>query len=31
MEAGAKKRIGTEHKAIISALRRFDLDKLVEI
>jgi DNA-binding GntR family transcriptional regulator len=27
----AKKRIGTEHKAIISTLRRFDLDKLVEI
>ena len=27
----AKKRINTEHKAIISALRRFDLDKLVEI
>jgi DNA-binding GntR family transcriptional regulator len=27
----AKKRIGAEHKAIISALRRYDLDKLVEI
>jgi DNA-binding GntR family transcriptional regulator len=27
----AKKRIGAEHKAIISALRKFDLDKLVEI
>jgi len=27
----AKKRINAEHKAIISALRRFDLDKLVEI
>jgi DNA-binding GntR family transcriptional regulator len=27
----AKKRINTEHKAIISALRKFDLDKLVEI
>jgi DNA-binding GntR family transcriptional regulator len=27
----AKKRIGAEHKAIIGALRRFDLDKLVEI
>jgi DNA-binding GntR family transcriptional regulator len=27
----AKKRIGAEHRAIISSLRRFDLDKLVEI
>ena len=27
----AKKRINTEHKAIISALRKYDLDKLVEI
>jgi len=27
----AKKRINTEHKAIISALRKFDLDKLVDI
>jgi DNA-binding GntR family transcriptional regulator len=27
----AKKRIGAEHKAIISALRKFDLVKLVEI
>ena len=27
----AKKRIGAEHRAIISALRKFDLDKLVEI
>jgi DNA-binding GntR family transcriptional regulator len=27
----AKKRIGAEHKAIIAALRKFDLDKLVEI
>jgi DNA-binding GntR family transcriptional regulator len=27
----AKKRINTEHKAIISALRKFDVDKLVEI
>ena len=27
----AKKRIGAEHKAIISVLRKFDLDKLVEI
>ena|SRR5579859_1865096 len=27
----AKKRINVEHKAIISALRKFDLDKLVEI
>ena len=27
----AKKRIGAEHKAIISTLRKFDLDKLVEI
>jgi DNA-binding GntR family transcriptional regulator len=27
----AKKRIGIEHKAIIGALRKFDLDKLVEI
>jgi DNA-binding GntR family transcriptional regulator len=27
----AAKRINNEHKAIISALRRFDLDKLVEI
>ena len=27
----AKKRINAEHKAIISALRKFDVDKLVEI
>jgi DNA-binding GntR family transcriptional regulator len=27
----AKKRINTEHRAIISALRKYDLDKLVEI
>ena len=27
----AKKRINTEHRAIISALRKFDLDKLVEV
>ena len=27
----AKKRINVEHKAIISALRKFDLDRLVEI
>jgi len=27
----AKKRIGAEHKAIISALRKYDLDKLVDI
>lgn len=27
----AKKRINTEHKAIITALRKYDLDKLVEI
>ncbi len=27
----AKKRINAEHKAIISALRKFDLDRLVEI
>jgi DNA-binding GntR family transcriptional regulator len=27
----ARKRINTEHKAIISALRKFDLDRLVEI
>jgi DNA-binding GntR family transcriptional regulator len=27
----AKKRINTEHKAIISALRKYDLDKLVDI
>jgi DNA-binding GntR family transcriptional regulator len=27
----AKKRIGAEHKAIIGALRKYDLDKLVEI
>ena len=27
----AKKRINTEHKAIIATLRRFDLDKLVDI
>jgi DNA-binding GntR family transcriptional regulator len=27
----AKERISAEHKAIISALRRFDLDKLVEV
>ena len=27
----ARKRINTEHKAIISALRKYDLDRLVEI
>jgi len=27
----AKKRINTEHRAIIAALRKFDLDKLVEL
>jgi DNA-binding GntR family transcriptional regulator len=27
----ARKRIGAEHRAVISALRKFDLDKLVEI
>jgi DNA-binding GntR family transcriptional regulator len=27
----ARKRINAEHKSIISALRRFDLDRLVEI
>lgn len=27
----AKKRIGAEHRAIISALRKYDLDKVVEI
>jgi DNA-binding GntR family transcriptional regulator len=27
----ARKRIGAEHRAIISALRKFDVDKLVEI
>lgn len=30
-QPGARKRIGAEHRAIISALRKFDLDKLVEI
>jgi DNA-binding GntR family transcriptional regulator len=27
----ARKRINAEHKAIISALKRYDLDRLVEI